>query len=51
LPKLKVYNNYSHQIAFEMEETQVKIFVWKHKPRGVCWNTEQNKRRNKKQNE
>jgi hypothetical protein len=27
LPKLKVYNNYSHQIAFEMEETQVKIFV------------------------
>jgi hypothetical protein len=34
--KLRGYNNYSHQIAFEMEETQVKIFVYKHKRRGVC---------------
>jgi hypothetical protein len=24
LPKLRGYNNYSHQIAFEMEETRVK---------------------------
>jgi hypothetical protein len=36
LAKLKGYNNYSHQIAFEMEETQVKKIVYKRKPRGVC---------------
>jgi hypothetical protein len=27
LPKLRGYNNYSHQIAFEMEETQLKNFI------------------------
>jgi hypothetical protein len=36
LPKLRGYNNYSHQIAFEMEETQLKSFVYKSKPWGVC---------------
>jgi hypothetical protein len=51
LPKLRGYNNDSHQIAFKMEETQVKNCICKHKPRGVLYNTEQNKRRNRKQNE
>ena len=51
LSKLRGYNNYSHQIAFEMEKSQVKIFVYKRNPWGVCKNAEQNKRRNKKLNE
>jgi hypothetical protein len=29
LPKLRNYNNHSHQIAFEMEETQVENFEYK----------------------
>jgi hypothetical protein len=50
LPKLRGYNNYSRQIAFEMEETQVKNFVYKLNPRRVLKHgTEQ--KRNKKQNE
>jgi hypothetical protein len=32
-------------MAFEMEETRVKFCACQHKPRGVCQNTEQNKRR------
>jgi hypothetical protein len=51
MPKLRGYNDYSHQIALEMEETQVNFFVYKPKSRGVCYNTEQNKTRNEKQNE
>jgi hypothetical protein len=34
LPKLRGYNNYSHQIALEMEETQMKNFVYKNQTSG-----------------
>jgi hypothetical protein len=32
-PKLRSYNNYSHQIAFEMDRKKGEEFVCKHKPR------------------
>jgi hypothetical protein len=32
LPTLSGYNNYSHQIVFEMEETRLKKIVCRHKP-------------------
>jgi hypothetical protein len=39
LPKLRSYNYYSHQIAFEMEETQVKKKLYIDANLGVFANT------------
>jgi hypothetical protein len=35
-PKLRGYINYSHQIAFEIEEKRVRKIIHRHKPWGVC---------------